>query len=319
MSMVGQVPLRSGFDATTTAAEVIGSRDLAGTTALVTGGYAGLGLEITKALTAAGATVHVPARRIDVAASALAGTVDVRIGEMDLSDLGSVERYAEDLRAKGDHIDLLINNAGLMGCPLNRVGDGWESQFTVNHLGHYLLVNRLWPLLAGGARVVAVSSAGHHFAPVQWDDIHFHNSAYDKWVAYGQAKTATALFAVHLDALGWHDGVRAFSLHPGSSPTELSRHLTQPDFDHLAGMYQSGALSGQVFKTPEQGAATALWAALAPQLAGRGGLYCEDCDIADPAPTDGRFIGVRDYACDPEQAQRLWQYSAHITQINAFT
>ncbi|MUM17032.1 SDR family NAD(P)-dependent oxidoreductase [Mycobacterium sp. CBMA271] len=316
--MTEQVPLDSGFGVTATTTEVIGTRDLTGMTAVVTGGYAGLGLEITKALTAAGATVHVPARRQDVAASALTGITHAHIGEMDLADLASVDRYAESLLIRGDHIDLLINNAGLMGCPLTKVGPGWESQFAVNHLGHYLLTNRLWPLLAGGSRVVAVSSAGHHFAPMQWHDIHFDDSPYDKWVAYGQAKTATALFAVGLDALGQRDGVRAFSLHPGSTPTELSRHLEGPDFERLLGMYQSGELAGQDFKTPEQGAATALWAGLSPQLDGRGGLYCEDCDIAAPAPPDGRFIGVRDYACDPEQAQRLWRHSAEMSRVNAF-
>ncbi|KRQ28921.1 oxidoreductase [Mycobacteroides sp. H001] len=318
MRIAEQTPLNSGFSETTTASEVVGTQDLSGMTAVVTGGYAGLGLEITKALTAAGARVHVPARRTEVAAAALAGTPRTYIDHMDLADLASVNRYSESLRSEGNHIDLLINNAGLMGCPLTRVGAGWESQFVVNHLGHYLLVNRLWPLLTGGARVVAVSSAGHHFAPIQWHDIHFQNNPYDKWVAYGQAKTAVALFAVHLDALGREDGVRAFSVHPGSAPTELSRHLEQSDFDLLMGMYQTGELSGQIFKTPEQGAATALWVGLSPQLIGWGGLYCEDCDIAAPAPPDGRFVGVREYARDPEQAQRLWSHSAETTQIDAF-
>jgi NAD(P)-dependent dehydrogenase (short-subunit alcohol dehydrogenase family) len=309
----------SGFGAKSTADDVLHGIDLSGKLAVVTGGYSGLGLETTRALTRAGARVVVPARRRKVAEEALTGLGGVEVDELDLGDLDSVRAFAERFLASGRTIDIMINNAAVMACPETRVGPGWEAQFATNHLGHYALVNRLWPALApGGARVVSVSSAGHHASPIRWDDPHF-TRGYDKWEAYGQAKTANVLFAVHLDRLGRDQGVRAFALHPGGILTPLQRHLAKEEMVERGWIDETGALvNPDVFKTPEQGAATQVWAATSPRLAGMGGVYCEDCDIAEPAPADGGRSGVKDWAIDLEQAARLWQMSAELTEVNAF-
>ena len=178
-----------------------GGQDLSGKTAIVTGGYSGLGLETTKALAYAGARVIVTARRPDVAREALLGLDEVEVQALDLAELACVRRFAEAFSASRRRADIVINNAGVMACPETRVGPGWEAQFATNHLGHYALVNLLWPSLADDARVVAVSSAGHHYSAIRWDDVQFERG-YDKWLAYAQSKTANALFAIQLDALG---------------------------------------------------------------------------------------------------------------------
>ena len=314
-----QHKIGSGFGADSTADDVLKGIDLSGRLALVTGGYSGLGLETTRALAKAGARVVVPARRPAVAQEAVAGIDGVEVDELDLGDLESVRAFAERFLASGRTLDIVINNAGIMACPETRVGPGWEAQFATNHLGHYALVNRLWPAIEpGGARVVAVSSAGHHYSGIRWDDVHWKNG-YDKWEAYGQAKTANVLFAVHLDRLGRESGVRAFSLHPGGILTPLQRHLPQQEMVDRGWIDEDGTpLNPAGFKTPEQGAATQVWAATSPRLDGMGGLYCEDCDIAEPAPADGQRIGVCDHAIDPEQAARLWDLSAELTGVNAF-
>ena len=314
-----QHKIDSGFGADSTADDVLKGIDLSGRLALVTGGYSGLGLETTRALAKAGARVVVPARRPAVAQEAVAGIDGVEVDELDLGDLESVRAFAERFLASGRTLDIVINNAGIMACPETRVGPGWEAQFATNHLGHYALVNRLWPAIEpGGARVVAVSSAGHHYSGIRWDDVHWKNG-YDKWEAYGQAKTANVLFAVHLDRLGRESGVRAFSLHPGGILTPLQRHLPQQEMVDRGWIDEDGTpLNPAGFKTPEQGAATQVWAATSPRLDGMGGLYCEDCDIAEPAPADGQRIGVCDHAIDPEQAARLWDLSAELTGVNAF-
>ncbi|MCX5199451.1 SDR family NAD(P)-dependent oxidoreductase [Streptomyces sp. NBC_00249] len=315
-----QLSTGSGFGARSTAADVLHGRDLSGRLALVTGGYSGLGLETTRALAAAGAHVVVPARRPLTAKEALDGIEDVEVDELDLSDLESVRDFTGRFLASDRPLDIVINNAGIMACPETRVGPGWEAQFAVNHLGHYALVNRLWPALArgGGARVVSVSSAGHHCSGIHWDDVHFRDG-YDKVRAYGQAKTANALFAVHLDTLGRPMGVRAFSLHPGKILTPLQRHLTTGEMVAAGWIDEDGHLVDPTFKTPEQGAATQVWAATSPHLDGMGGVYCEDCDIAEPAATDDdSMTGVRDHATDPEQAARLWTLSAELTGVDAF-
>ncbi|GAA5152581.1 MULTISPECIES: SDR family NAD(P)-dependent oxidoreductase [Amycolatopsis] len=319
-----QHKIGSGFGAETTAAEVVRGLDLSGTLALVTGGYSGIGLETTRALTAAGAHVVVPARRPDVAKEALGGLAEV--DELDLGDLDSVRAFAGRFLASGRGIDIVIASAAIMACPETRVGPGWEAQFATNHLGHFALVNRLWPAIRPGARVVSVSSRGHHFSPIRWDDPWFQRG-YDKWLAYGQAKTANALFALHLDELARPAGVRAFSVHPGSILTPLQRYLSHEEQVANGWIDEDGNPLGAYFKTPEQGAATQVWAATSPQLAGMGGVYCEDCDIAEPAPEDDLppsgdrppvRLGVRDYACDPAQAARLWAFSADLTGVNAF-
>ncbi|MFJ4030736.1 SDR family NAD(P)-dependent oxidoreductase [Streptomyces griseoluteus] len=320
MSTPAQHKIGSGFGADSTAGEVLRGIDLTGRLAIVTGGYSGLGLETTRALAEAGAHVVVPARRPEVARQELAGIGNVEVDELDLGDLDSVRGFAERFLASGRGIDILIGNAGIMACPETRVGPGWETQFATNHLGHYALANRLWPALASGegARVVSVSSRGHHLSPVRWDDVQW-TEGYDKWQAYGQAKTANALFALQLDTLGREFGVRAFSLHPGGIMTPLQRHLPKEEMVERGWIDEQGnPLNPAGFKTPEQGAATQVWAATSPRLDGLGGLYLEDCDIAEPAPADGTWAGVKDWATDPGQAARLWSLSAELTGVDAF-
>jgi NAD(P)-dependent dehydrogenase (short-subunit alcohol dehydrogenase family) len=311
-----QHKIGSGFGATSTASDVLAGLDLTGKLAIVTGGYSGIGLETTRALTRAGAHVVVPARRRATAEEALRGIENVELDELDLGDLDSVRAFAERFAASGRGIDVFIGSAGIMASPETRVGPGWEAQFATNHLGHFALVNRLWPAFDPGARVVSVSSRGHHFGPVRFDDLNFERG-YDKWLAYGQAKTANVLFAVQLDKLGRDRGVRAFSLHPGRILTDLVRHLTREELIGSGMTDESGQAVGDI-KTPEQGAATQVWAATSPQLDGLGGVYLEDCDIAEPAPADGTRTGVRDYAIDPVLADRLWTVSAELTGVDAF-
>jgi NAD(P)-dependent dehydrogenase (short-subunit alcohol dehydrogenase family) len=314
-----QHKIGSGFGARTTADDVLQGIDLTGKLALVTGGYSGIGLETTRSLAKAGAHVVVPARRPATAEQALADIPGVELEELDLADLKSVRGFAERFLASGRGIDIVIDSAGIMACPETRVGPGWEAQFATNHLGHFALVNRLWPAIApGGARVVSVSSRGHHFSGIRWDDIHWRQR-YDKWEAYGQAKTANVLFAVQLDKLGRDAGVRAFALHPGGILTPLQRHLPKEEMVERGWIDEDGnVLNPEGFKTPPQGAATQVWAATSPQLDGLGGVYLEDCDIAEPAREGDERAGVRDWAIDPEQAARLWELSAELTGVNAF-
>ncbi|MFJ8598813.1 SDR family NAD(P)-dependent oxidoreductase [Streptomyces shenzhenensis] len=319
MSTTAQHKIGSGFGAGSTADDVLAGIDLTGQLAIVTGGYSGLGLETTRALTRAGARVVVPARRPAVAHAALTGLDNVEVDELDLGDLESVRGFAERFLASGRAVDFVIDSAAIMACPETRVGPGWEAQFATNHLGHFALVNRLWPALEpGGARVVSVSSRGHHASGIRWEDVQWQHG-YDKWEAYGQAKTANALFARHLDRLGQGAGVRAFSLHPGAILTPLQRHLPREEMVERGWIDEQGnPLDPEGFKTPEQGAATQLWAATSPRLDGMGGVYLEDCDIAEPAPADGERVGVKDWASDPAQAARLWTLSAELTGVNAF-
>ncbi|MFJ6386589.1 SDR family NAD(P)-dependent oxidoreductase [Streptomyces sp. NPDC091972] len=314
-----QHKIGSGFGAHSTADDVLAGVDLSGKLAIVTGGYSGLGLETTRALTRAGARVVVPARRPDTAWKALAGLGGVELDELDLGDLDSVRGFAERFLDSGRTVDFVIDSAGIMACPETRVGPGWEAQFATNHLGHFALVNRLWPAIEpGGARVVSVSSRAHHFSGMRWDDVHWR-TGYDKWQAYGQGKTANVLFAVHLDKLGADRGVRAFALHPGGILTPLQRHLPKAEMVERGWIDEQGnALNPSGFKSPEQGAATQVWAATSPQLAGMGGVYLEDCDIAEPAVEGDQSSGVRAWATDPEQAARLWSLSAELTGVNAF-
>jgi NAD(P)-dependent dehydrogenase (short-subunit alcohol dehydrogenase family) len=320
MTTSAQHKIGTGFGAESTAAEVLAGIDLTGKLALVTGGYSGIGLETTRGLVDAGARVIVPARRPETAREALAGLDNVEIDELDLGDLDSVRAFAERFLATGRRLDLVITNAGIMACPETRVGPGWEAQFGTNHLGHFALVNRLWPAVAEGARVVALSSRGHFYSPIRWDDVQFEHG-YDKWQAYGQAKTANILFAVQLDKLGADRNVRAFALHPGGIMTPLQRHLPREEMIERGWIDENGTVLAK-FKTPEQGAATTLFAATSPQLDGLGGLYLEDCDIAELAPEGEGWSptasGVQSYALDPEQAERLWTLSAELTGVDAF-
>ncbi|WP_329139475.1 SDR family NAD(P)-dependent oxidoreductase [Streptomyces sp. NBC_01476] len=315
-----QHSINSGFGARSTAAEVLAGVDLSGKLALVTGGYSGIGVEATRALAGAGAHVVVPARRPDAAREALAKIDGVEVDELDLADQASVAAFAGRFLDSGRTIDYVINSAAVMAAPKSTVGPGWESQFGINHLGHYALVNRLWPAIARGrGRVVAVSSSGHRRSGIRWDDIDF-TQGYDKWAAYGQAKTANALFALHLDKLAEPAGVRAFSVHPGGILTPLQRHLSRQEMVDFGWVDADGNQINHNFKTTEQGAATQVWAATSRLLDGLGGVYCEDCDIAEPISDDDNttMSGVRSWATDPEQAARLWALSAERTGVDAF-
>ncbi|MEL4072580.1 oxidoreductase [Ochrobactrum sp. GPK 3] len=312
-----QKPLHSGFNADSSTMDVISGVDLSGKRAIVTGGHSGLGLETTIALSKAGAAVTVASRNVKEARTATGNIPKVTVEQLDLSDLQSVQAFAEKVLKEGEHIDILINNAGVMAAPETRVGQNWEMQFATNHLGHFALANHLWPVLSGGARVISVSSAGHHFSPIRWYDLNFADG-YDKWVAYGQSKTANALFALELDNLGREESVRAFSLHPGNIVTPLQRHLTMEEM-LAAGWIDADGNPLIPLKSPEQGAATAVWAATTPQLDGLGGLYCEDCDVAIRAnDTTPPLVGVKAYATDTDEAKRLWRVSAELTGVNAF-
>ena len=315
-----QQPIGSGFGAHTTADEVLDGIDLTGKLALVTGGYSGIGLETTRALAKAGAHVVVPARRPEAAAEAIAGIDGTEVDELDLGDLDSVAAFADRFLASGRTLDIVIDSAGIMATPETRVGPGWEAQFGTNHLGHFALVNRLWPAIEpGGARVVSVSSGGHLASGIQWDDIDFVRG-YDKWTAYGQAKSANVLFAVQLDFLAKDSGVRAFALHPGGILTPLQRHIPRDEQIAMGWLNPDGSpLEPSPFKSPQAGAATQVWAATSPQLDGLGGVYLEDCDVAEPYVEGGPRRGVAAHATDPEQAARLWALSAERTGVDAFT
>ncbi len=309
-----QKPIGSGFGPKSTAAEIMEGVDLSGKTAIVTGGYSGIGLESTKALVAAGAEVIVPVRDKDKADKNLAGIgVDVETRQMDLGDLASVQNCAAEIAGNHDKIHILINNAGIMACPETRVGADWEAQFAVNHIGHFVFTKELAPYLknAGGARVVCLSSVAHRRSPIRWDDIHFRNSDYDKWEAYGQSKTANALFARELNRRMSEDGVQAFSVHPGGIMTPLQRHLDKEEMMALGWVDENGEVPEALrafFKTPEQGCSTTLWCATSDKLRDRGGEYCEDCDIAQlVTETSPRYFHVAPWAADDADALRLWK------------
>jgi NAD(P)-dependent dehydrogenase (short-subunit alcohol dehydrogenase family) len=318
-----QAPLPSGFGFSSTASEVLGGRSLAGTNAVVTGGYAGIGLETTRVLAEAGATVIVPVRSPDKARAALAGLARVELLPMDLADPASIDAFAAKVRERGRPIHVLVHDAGIMAAPLARDSRGFESQFATNHLGHFQLTARLWPSLAEGARVISVSSRGHQRSAVDFDDPMFERRPYDKWSAYGQAKTANVLFAVGLDARGAARGIRAFAVHPGGIVTDLMRHLSEEErrafgvVDGKATVAEAPSISSGLtmrFKTVEQGAATQVWAATSPQLEGKGGVYCEDCDVAVIVQETSNH-GVRGYAVDPALAERLWALSEAWTGV----
>lgn len=318
MALTDQVPVNSGFGAKTTGAEVIADCDLAGKVAIVTGGYSGIGLEAVRALANKGVRVIVPVRDRAKAAAALANiTGQVEMGDMDLGHLPSVRSFAEGFAASLPKLDLLINNAGIMACPETRVGPGWEAQFGTNHLGHLALTLGLMGLLTRteNARVVALSSTGHKTSGIRWDDIHFRTTAYEKWQAYGQSKTANALFANALSRRLKASGGHAFAVHPGGIFTPLQRHLGVEEQVQLGWINEDGSpseLAKAGFKSTEEGCSTTLWAATSPALAGKPGVYCEDCDIAAPTDTASpfaRFRGVEAHACDDEAAERLWAQS----------
>jgi NAD(P)-dependent dehydrogenase (short-subunit alcohol dehydrogenase family) len=311
------MPAPRRFDRSSTADQVLEGIDLTGKVAIVTGASGGLGAETARALASRGAAVTLTARDTakaeQVAAKIRAAQpraqLSVRPLALDRPD--SVRAFAKSWLAENRTLHLLLNNAGVMACPLARTPEGWEMQFATNHLGHFLLTALLAPALraAGGARVVDTSSGGHRMSGVVFDDIHFERRPYDKWAAYGQSKSANVLHAVELDRRLSGAGVRAFGIHPGMIVTELGRHLQPDDIAMLRSRASERESSGLTsWKTPEQGAATQCWAATAPELAGRGGLYLEDCQVSGTTPPPGS-LGAEGWALDPEAAQRLWRVS----------
>ncbi|MDX2208961.1 MAG: oxidoreductase [Sphingopyxis sp.] len=318
MAIADQQRVGSPFHAKSTGAEVLTGIDLSGKVAIVTGGYSGIGLETTRALAAAGAKVIVPVRDPAKGENALAGVVgDVSSAALDLGNLGSVRSFAADMADSLSRLDILINNAGIMACPEARVGPAWEAQFGTNHLGHMALTLGLMKLIqrTEGARVVALSSTGHKRSGIRWDDVHFTAAPYDKWDAYGQSKSANALFANTLSRRLAPSGGLAFSVHPGGIFTPLQRHLTVEETTMLGWTNADGTpseLAKRGFKTAEQGCSTSLWAATSPLLAGKPGVYCEDCEVAvptDPASPMARYAGCEAHICEEEAAERLWSMS----------
>lgn len=323
MSLSDQIPVNSPFDRTSTGEEVLSSVKLDGKIAVVTGGYSGIGLETTKALVAKGVKVIVPVRSLEKAKESLSeleGDIESRV--MDLSDLSSVIKFANEVLESNSRLDFLINNAGIMANPETRVGPGWESQFGVNHMGHFALTKALMSLLkqTEGARVIALSSTAHKMSGIRWDDINFESNGYDKWQAYGQSKTANALFANALSRRLKETGGLAFSVHPGGIFTPLQRHLPKEEMVMLGWINEDGTpteLAKQGFKTPEQGCSTTLWAATSNLLENKTGVYCEDCNISAPTDPDSpmaRYFGVEEHASNDEAAEKLWDLSEELLE-----
>ena len=311
------MPANRSFGFESTASEVVAGLDLSHLCAIVTGASGGLGAESARALAERGASVTLTARDVakgEKAAEAIrksTGNAKVDVMALELMSLDSVRAFAKEYTARHKKLNVLLCNAGVMACPLARNENGWESQFATNHVGHFLLAGLLQPLLVASApsRVVSVSSRGHRFSTVVFEDIQFERRPYDKWAAYGQAKTANVLFAVELDRRLASRGVRANALHPGGIVTELGRHLTNDDIVELMSRAPGGKMD---WKTPEQGAATSVWAATAPELEGKGGLYLDDCQIARERTSPDDPSGYEAYARDPAAARRLWTVSEQL-------
>lgn len=262
------------------------------------------------------------------AAQTLAGVAGVQVLPLDLMDAASIDAFAQRVLSAENALHLLINCAGVMAAPLTRDARGYEGQLVANHLGHFQLTAQLWPALvrASGARVIAYSSRGHRIAPFHFDDWNFQVRDYNPWLAYGQAKTANALFALALDALGTQHKVRAFSVHPGTILTPLARHLNAAELkafgiehDSPYGFIPSGKslVEGGDYKSIAQGAATGLWCATSTELDGLGGVYCENINIAHAVDADAASPeGVRPWACDPLAARELWTLSEQLTGVS---
>jgi NAD(P)-dependent dehydrogenase (short-subunit alcohol dehydrogenase family) len=293
--------------------------DQSGRTAIVTGANSGIGLVTAKEQARAGATVVLACRNAEKAGAAereirtAAPNATVEIASLDLGSLASIRQFADGVRSSGRQVDLLINNAGVMAAPRSLTADGFELQFGTNHLGHFLLLRGLLPMLEDrpGTRVVLLSSSGHRISDVSLDDWNFERTPYDPWVAYGRAKTANVLCAVALDRRHRADGVRAFAVHPGGIRTELGRHLT-PDTLQVLVDRLAAAPTETVWKTVAQGAATTVYAATSPDLDGQGGVYLEDCHVSEITDNPDAREGVRAYALDPATADALWDLSERL-------
>lgn len=316
-----QQPIGSGFNAASTTNDVIKGIGLKGKIAIVTGGGTGIGLETTKTLAAAGATVIVPARDVEKAKENLKGITNVEIEKLDLMDTVSIDAFAEKFLASGRPLHLLINNAGIMFVPLRHDDKGNESQLATNYLSVFRLTAKLWEALkkTGGARVINVSSLGHQFAPFNFDDPNFIHREYETLQAYGQSKTAVNLFSLELDTLAKPFGVRAFSIHPGNIwGTELAREAPIEILQQFGFLDDKGNPVQEVInslKTIPQGAATTIWAATSPLLNKIGGVYLEDVDVAQLAINPSIPNGVKPYSLNETIARQLWKLTEDLTGI----
>ncbi len=313
------------FGATSTTDEVLQGVDLTGKRVLVTGVSAGLGVETARALAAHGAQVVGAARDLAKARTATAAIPAIELIELDLANLASVRAAADQLVADGRPFDLVINNAGVMATPFGKTVDGFETQFGINHLGHFLLTNRIASMLKAGSRVVALSSAGHWLSDVDLDDPNFERTAYSPLSAYGRSKTAIVLFAVEFNRRHRDRGVRATAVHPGGIQTELGRYMTpevvQGMLDSITRAQEASGSPAFELKTIPQGAATSVWAGVVAPAEAVGGHYCEDCHVGEVEEDEGpggassakgselTRSGVRRYAIDPERAKALWALS----------
>jgi NAD(P)-dependent dehydrogenase (short-subunit alcohol dehydrogenase family) len=315
----------SAFGRDTTTDEVLDGLDLSGRRFVITGAASGLGRESARALAAHGASVTLLARSAERANAAVAGVgamiggADLEPGVADLGDLDSIRAFTASYLGRHDALDVLVNNAGVMACPFGRTADGFETQFGTNHLGHFLLTALLYPALRVGERprVVTLTSAGHSRADVDLEDPNFERTEYVPWVAYGQAKTANALFARELARRAGPSGLLSFAVHPGGIITDLGRHLTDDLINDMADFARrrSAAVVGESrdihFKTVEAGAATQVWAATTSELAGHNGAYLADCGLgvlgADPGVN-----GFMPYLLDDEHAAALWELSERL-------
>lgn len=303
------------FGAQSTTDEVLSGINLSGKRILVTGASAGLGVETMRTLQAHGAEVVGAARDLGKARGALdaAGVKNPELVECDLASLASVRKAADSLNAGGKKLDAIIANAGVMACPQSKTADGFETQFGTNHLGHFVLVNRLAGLIKDGGRVVNLSSAGHRFSDVDLDDPNFEKTAYHPFVAYGRSKTANILYSVGLDKRLKGRGIRVNAVHPGVIQTELGRHMTpeliQQMFPTPPAGSQPAAAPAFSFKTIPQGAATSVWSGFTARAEDVGGRYCEDCHVAELTDDMAARGGVRGYAIDPARAEALWALS----------
>jgi NAD(P)-dependent dehydrogenase (short-subunit alcohol dehydrogenase family) len=310
------------FGAESTTDEVLEGCDLKGKRILVTGVSAGLGVETARALAARGAMVVGAARDLRKAQGATAQVraqaVDgggLELVELDLASLASVRACADGLVNEGKPFDLVIANAGIMACPKGTTADGFETQFGTNHLGHFVLVNKIASLLKPGSRLVNLSSAGHRFSDVDLDDPNFERTPYAEFVAYGRSKTANILFAVEFDRRHRERGVRATAVHPGVIQTELGRHMTPETLQQMISSVNASQPAGAPpfkWKTIPQGAATSVWAGVIAASEVIGGRYCEDCHLAEIVEAAEIRGGVRPYALDAERAKALWAKSEEM-------
>lgn len=311
------------FGATSTTDDVLQGVDLSGKRILVTGVSAGLGVETARTLAAHGATVVGAARNLDKATPATevvraqaANGGSLELVQLDLASLASVRACADGLLAAGRPFDVIICNAGVMATPKGTTADGFETQFGVNHLGHFVLVNRIVPLLKPGSRLVNLASAGHRFSDVDLEDPNFEHTDYTEFGAYGRSKTANVLFAVEFDRRHKAGGIRATAVHPGGIQTELGRYMTpevtQAMIESINAANAAGNAPAFEWKTIPQGAATSVWSGLVAAADEVGGRYCEDCHVAELQEGEGLRGGVRPYALDPGRAKALWAKSEEM-------